>query len=76
MEKRVLRVNTTGTQNMLKATRLAGYVSFVYPSSCAAVTEDVSKVYASILERSVAPTCLVYGESKVTQGLQRMQARC
>jgi len=66
LERLVFEVNIEGTRNALDAARNSGCTSFVYTSSCCAVTDDMSESYMNIDERwPVSPKSSIYGESKV-----------
>ena len=76
MEEEVFRVNVEGTRSILDAARAAGCPAFVYTSSCAAVTDDVSMDYANIDEWwPVALRSSIYGESKVVRDLRMPDGR-
>ncbi len=70
LEKLVFEVNIEGTRNALDAAKKSGCTSFVYTSSCCAVTDDMSVSYMNIDERwPVSPESSIYGESKVIRHL-------
>ena len=70
LERLVFEVNIEGTRNALDAARNSGCTSFVYTSSCCAVTDNMSESYMNIDERwPVSPKSSIYGESKVTNHL-------